>query len=101
MLDVPIQEFIDLAAVLIRHLAEAKQRSNFFQRHVERPAVPDEGQPLQMGRRIGAITVGRAGRRRQQLRLLVVTDGFDIHPGGLAEFSDAHGGSFHRPILST
>jgi hypothetical protein len=69
---------------------EIQQPPDLGERHVERPAMPDEGQPFQVCHAIRAVAVERTSRRRQQPGSLVIADGFAIHSGCPAKFSDAH-----------
>lgn len=52
-----VDQPVDVAAVGIRMSDEIEQPLDLGQRHVERPAVPDKGQPLQVRGAIGAVAV--------------------------------------------
>jgi hypothetical protein len=81
---------LGIAAVVARAVDEIEQVLHFRQRHVERPAVAHEGQPLQLGRAVAPVAVGLARRRRQQAGLFVIADGVHVDAGGTAQVADLH-----------
>jgi hypothetical protein len=60
---------------------ELEQPLDVRERHVQRPAMPDERQPREMVRAVGAIAIRFPARRRQEARCLAIADGLDINPG--------------------
>ncbi len=46
MADVLVEQRVDLAALGLRLVLEAQQHADLVQRQVQRPAMPHEGQPL-------------------------------------------------------
>lgn len=53
-----VDQPVDVAAVGIRMSDEIEQPLDLGQRHIERPAVADKGQPLQVRGAISAVAVG-------------------------------------------
>lgn len=66
VLDMFIQEGIDLPAILFRSVPKTEQAADFVQRHIERPAVPDELETLLMRITVETKIPFRARRRGQQ-----------------------------------
>lgn len=53
--DVRFKQSIDVVAVRLWCVFEAQQHADLFQRHVQRPALPDECQTLEMLGRVDAV----------------------------------------------
>lgn len=56
-----VDQSIDVAAIAPWLPHEVQQSLHVRQRYVERPAMADERQPLQMRRTVGAVAVGQPG----------------------------------------
>lgn len=69
---------------------ELEQALDVCERHVQRPAMADERQTLEMSCTIGAIAVRLPSRWRQEASLFVIADGLDIDPGVSRQFPDTH-----------
>jgi hypothetical protein len=74
--DVLVQQRIDAGAIFFRPVAEIEQRADFIQRHVERTAMTNELQALDVGVAVQPVITGRTLRLRQQILLFVITDCF-------------------------
>src|SRR5690606_33759268 len=103
-----VDQPVDARGVGVRPVDEREQAADLLERHVQRAAMADERQPLELGGPVGAIAVRAARRRLQQADALVVADGLGIHPRGLGELADPHsaplvaGHDFHPvPLLMT
>ena len=68
----------------------AQQLRDVDQGNVQCPAVADEREALKVPTRVGPISIGAAGRRREQTDPFVVADGFDLDVRGLGQFTDLH-----------
>lgn len=88
--DLLVDQPVHVTAIATRMVQQVQQPPHIRKRYVQRPAVTDEGQSLQVQGPIGAVAVGLPHRRGQQPHPLVIADGFDIHTRGLSKFSDAH-----------
>ena len=67
-----------------------QQLRDVDQGNVQCPAVADEREALKVPTRVGPISIGAAGRRREQTDPFVVADGFDLDVRGLGQFTDLH-----------
>jgi hypothetical protein len=88
--DVVVQQLVDLAAIVLRRVAEFQQAADLAERHVQRAAAPDEAQALGMLVVVDAVVAVGARGRGQQLLALVIPDGFDRGVRGLGQFTDFH-----------
>ena len=87
--DVLIQQRVGGRAAVARQvIPELQQLADLIERHVQRAAVADEGQPLDVRARVQAIVAAGPVRGRQQPLALVEADGFRLAlgtPGKLAD----------------
>ncbi len=90
MAQVLVEQAVDFLARRLGVGLQLHQPPDFGVRHVERPALGDEGQLLGMLGRVDAVVVGGARRRGQQALRFVEADGFDADAGALCEFADFH-----------
>lgn len=81
---------IDCAAVSSRFGHEIEQQPDVGQRHIQRPAVPDEREPFKLALAVDSISVRQPARLRQQLDALVVANGLQIHAGSAGKIADFH-----------
>ena len=80
-----------------RHIQELP---DILQRKPQLTAVPDEGQPVEMSTRIGALVALRPGSKRQQARLLIVTNCLHLRAGRPGQVANReHGGFGHENTL--
>ena len=86
-----VDQQVHVAAVGIGCIHKTQQAVDLCQRHVQRPAMADEGQAFQMTLLVVAVAVVASCRLGQQPLLLVVANGFDVHAGGAGQFLDLHG----------
>ena len=89
--DMLIEQLINVAAVLLGRIAKLEQRADLLERHVERAAMTDERQALDMVLIVRAVIARPAGGMRQESSLLVVADGFGLAASSFREIADAHG----------
>ena len=73
-----IQQRIDLATVLRGVVPQPQQGPNLAKRHVQRAAVPNELQLLDVSLTVQPVISAATSRLRQQPLLLVVADGHDL-----------------------
>lgn len=85
-----VDQRVDLSTVGCGVVHEAQQLRDVGQGNVQCPAVADEREALKVPTRVGPISIGAAGRRREQTDPLVVADGFDLDVRGLGQFTDLH-----------
>ncbi|AEG92262.1 hypothetical protein Rta_11760 [Ramlibacter tataouinensis TTB310] len=83
-----LHQRVHVVALAVQRL---QQPLDVGQRHVQRPAVAHEGQPLQLGRAVVAVAVGLARGLGQQAGFLVIADGVHVHAGGAGQVTDLHG----------
>lgn len=91
MAQVGVEQRIDLAALRALRVPDRQQRADLLQIHVQRPAVADQAQALDLGGAVAAVIGRRARRGRQQALALVEADGLGGGLGGLGQFADLHG----------
>src|SRR5690606_29796507 len=91
-----LHQEIDISTGLPRPVRQRDQCTNLVQGETQLPAPLDEAQSLRI--RLFEHSIPRASTRRgwQHADALVVTDGFQVYAGGLAEFAD---GELHRLTL--
>ena len=82
---------IDLRAIRHGVARERDHSPNVGERHVERPAMPDELQPLEVRGTECPVSGRSAGRRVDEAFLLVEADGLHVDASVPGEFSDSHG----------
>ena len=75
VLDVLVEDRVDGMAVLPRGILEEQKRADFIERHIERAAVPDEGEPFQVLALVKAVVSVTARRLLQQPLALIEADG--------------------------
>ena len=92
MADMRVQQRVDALAVGVGRVLEPQQRGDFVQRHVQRTAMADKRQALQVAVVVKAVIGTGARGFRQQAFSLVKTDGFTLRVGCFGEFTDFHGG---------
>lgn len=85
-----IDDPVHIAAIPTRLSEKSEQQPDIGDRHVERPAVPDECQSFQVPVAISAITIRFAFCVQKKAHALVVTNGLDVHARGAAKFPDPH-----------
>src|SRR5450830_201247 len=85
--DMLVQQGIDLATVVFRRIAELQQAAHFVERHIERTAVANELQALNVAVAIQAVVALRTRRLRQQSLTLVITDSFHRTIGACRQFA--------------
>ena len=90
MAQVVVQQMIDFLARGLRVALQFQQPADFGMRHVERPALRNEGQLLGMLGCVDAVVVGGARRRRQQALRFIETDGLDADARALGELANFH-----------
>lgn len=90
MADVLVKQRVHLPALHLRIVLEAQQHPDLIQSHVERPAVADERQALDVRRSVDAVVAFAAWRVRQESLALVVADRLDLRLRGRRQFSDLH-----------
>lgn len=67
MFDMLVEQSIDLPAVLVRRVLEPQEHPNLVERHVERTAVTNERQSINVDLLVDPIVGLRAHRRRMLL----------------------------------
>ena len=77
-------------AVGARRIDHRQQLAHLVEVHVERAAVADEAQPLQVGIGVAAVVVVASRRPAQQPGLFVVAHGIDGEAGRVGELLDLH-----------
>jgi len=85
-----VQQVVDFFAGGLRIGLQFKQPADFSVRHVERPALRNEGQLLDMLGRVDAVVVGGARSRGQQALRFIEADGLDADARALGEFANFH-----------
>src|SRR6478609_5449257 len=95
MPDVLVKQFVDARAVVLGGVFESQKRTDFVQGHVERAAMTDECQSLDVFRTVRAVVAWRARRLGQKLLPFVEADGFHGRIRSLGQFTDLHGLSFN------
>lgn len=85
-----VHQQIHFAKVILWRIQIAQKLMNIGQWHVQHPAVANEGQALQMGRFVVAVTVVAPRRLGQKTPLFVVAKGFNIHARGAGKILDLH-----------
>ena len=86
-----IEQVIYRGATLRRAVDEPQQQPDFIERHIERAAMPDEGEPVHVRLNVDAVVARGASERAKQLLALVETNGLDLCLSGLCQFADFHG----------
>ena len=94
MADMLVQQGIHLAAIFCRRILEVQQRPDFAQRHVQRAAVPDERQTLDMAAVIAAVIGFGTRSLGKQSFALVVPDGFGLRESRFSQLTN-----FHKKLL--
>jgi cobalt-zinc-cadmium efflux system protein len=87
--DVLIEQRMRRFAVVERPIAKAQQPPDLGERHVERAAVANERQPLQVRATVKPVVAGRAGRLGKQAFALVIADGFARAMGAASKVADS------------
>lgn len=90
MLDVFVEQTVHFAAIFFWCIDEVEQLSDLVERHVEHPALADEGQPLDVRILVNTIVACAAKRRRQQAFALVEADCFHLSSGVGGQLADLH-----------
>lgn len=85
-----VNQAINVAAVRVGVFNEIEQALNVRQRDVERTAMANEGQPLQMRWAVGPIAILLTGWGWQEAGLLVVTNRLDIDACRLSQLANPH-----------
>jgi len=88
--DVGGQQRVHVAAVRAGGVLEAQKYTDLVQRHVQRAAMADERQPLDVLGAVDAVIAVAAGCCREQPLTLVVADGFHLGPGQGGQCADFH-----------
>lgn len=70
-------------------ISETEQRLHLIERKSQRPGAPDEAEPREMLRRIGAIIVLGAVRHREQAGTFVIADRLDLRTCCGSKLADA------------
>ncbi len=91
MPDVLVEQRVDLTALGLRLVFEPQQHADLVQRHVQRPAMPHEGQPLDVLGPVDAVVAFAARCLRQQALAFVVADGLDLGLCCQGQFTDLDG----------
>ena len=86
-----IEKVVDLKAILGRRVLEPQERANFFKRHIQAPAIPDEQQPIHVRVFVDAVVALASTRCDEQAFALVIADGFDLRVGAVCQLADFHG----------
>ena len=85
-----VQQVVDLFARGLRVGLQFEQTADFGVRHVERPALRNEGQLLDMLGGVDAIVIGGARSRGQQALRFIEADGLNADARALGEFANFH-----------
>jgi hypothetical protein len=85
-----VDERIDFATALARVAGIEEQPADFRERHIERAAMADEAQGVQVHLRIAAISRRFTLGRVEQAFSLVVANGLDVASGLGRYLSDSH-----------
>lgn len=72
LVDLLLHQPVHVRVRLARCVQRAQQPADVGQRHLQRAAVADEGQPIQVSARVVAVTVVLPGWLRQQALFFVV-----------------------------
>ncbi len=89
-LELLVDQQVDVAAAGVRLVGKFQQPANIGQPDVQRPAVANEHQVLELPGGIGPVTIGAALRCGHQPDLFVVANGLDVHAGRGAQFAYTH-----------
>lgn len=90
VLDMLVDQGVDAAALAVGSVAQVEQAADFVEGHVQRAAVADEGQALDVGLGVEPVVAIAAGRFGQQFFAFVVADGLDRAVGDPRQFSNLH-----------
>ena len=93
MAQVRVQQGVHRAAIGLRLVVHRQQAADFVQAHVQRPAMANQAQPLDVAIGVIAEIPRRARWRRQQGLFFVIADGVHRAPGQPGEFANLHRGS--------
>ena len=85
-----IEQVSHRGATLRRAVDEPQQQPDFVERHIERAAMPDKGEPVHVRLVVDAVVARGAPERAKQLLPLVETNGLDVCLCGLCQFADLH-----------
>lgn len=83
-------QIINRAASSLVIVGQRQDGADLVLRHVQRAAVADQPQALQVGLAVAAVVVQAPFRGGQQPFLLVIPDGFDRGAGRRGQFADTH-----------
>ena len=90
MSDVLIEKVVDFKAILGRCALEPQEHANFFKRHVQAPAMPNEQQPFHVRVLVDAVVAIASAGCDEQALAFVVADGFDLRVCEGGQFADLH-----------
>lgn len=90
VIEVGVDQRVGLVAGSVGMIVAVQQRADLVERHVQRPAVADEGQPFDVSLAVEAIVGLAAGGFGQQPLALVVADGDDAAVGAPRQLADLH-----------
>ncbi|GLZ87825.1 hypothetical protein Pres01_38760 [Metapseudomonas resinovorans] len=88
--DMLIDQFIDTGAIAGRMVPKTQQLANFFQRHVERSAVANERQPLDMRLGVEPVVPVTSIWRGEQAFALVIPDRHDLAVRHFCQLANFH-----------
>lgn len=96
MADVLIEQIVHLAAIFMWRILEAQQHPNFVQCHIQGPAMPNEGQPVNMLAFVHAVVAACTGCFWEQAFPLVVPDRLYLSVCGFGQFANLHSFTLSR-----
>lgn len=96
--DVLVDQRMHAAAAVRRRVGQTQQCADFVVSHVERAAIANEAQALDMLCRVTAVIGFGALRLGQQALFFVETDGFRRAMGNFRQFADFHGPFLHAAL---